>query len=326
MPRDGSGIHTLDSGYLAVTGEVIEASQHNPPLEDLSASITESIARTGVTPVTADIPFGGFKLTDVGDPTSGSDALNRQTGDARYRAVGQCRLTKVSSNIVLSRWNGNILVIDGNAETIPEAGVSLAPTGLTPSTLYYIYAYMVSTTMTLEASTTAPATDAATGVRIKTGAASRTLVGMVRPITGPAFADTAAQRFVKSWFNRLETAGSGSFTTGRTVAAGSYAEANAEIRNEFLTWASEVVSATFTGSWQSTGPATTNYLVIAFDGVQSGGAIQSSTTLLLPAALAASASLAEGYHYATVIGKVSSAYFTLIGGSDGCVLQTVTKC
>jgi hypothetical protein len=275
--------------------------------------------------VAEDRSQAGYKIEDVGDATADTDALNRQTADARYRAVGQCRLTKVSSNIVLSPWNGNILVIDGNAETIPSAGVSLAPSGLTPSTLYYIYAYMSTGTMTLEASTTAAATDTSTGMKIKTGDATRTLVGMVRPIFGPAFVDTAAQRLVKSWFNPLEVAGSGSFTAGRTVSAGSYAEANTEIRNEFLTWANEVVRATFTGSWQSTGGATTNYLAIAFDGTKSGGALQSSTTLLLPAALATSEALTEGYHYATLIGKVSSANYTLASGTDGCYLQTVTR-
>jgi len=84
MPRDGSGVYSLPPGYEAVTGELIEATQHNPPLEDIAAALTQSIARTGVTAVTADIPFGGFKLINVGDATNDTDALNRQSGDARY--------------------------------------------------------------------------------------------------------------------------------------------------------------------------------------------------------------------------------------------------
>lgn len=86
MPRDGSGVHSLPSGYLAVTGDTIQPSQHNPPLEDLSAAITESIARTGVTSITADIPFGNNKITLLGDATDPADALNMQTADARYDA------------------------------------------------------------------------------------------------------------------------------------------------------------------------------------------------------------------------------------------------
>jgi phage-related tail fiber protein len=84
MPRDGAGVYTLPPGYEAVTGEIIQASQHNPPLEDIAGALTASIARTGVTAVTANIPFNGFKLLNIGDATSDTDALNRQSGDARY--------------------------------------------------------------------------------------------------------------------------------------------------------------------------------------------------------------------------------------------------
>lgn len=87
MPRDGSGVFALDSGYLAVEGETILPSQHNPPLEDLASSMTDSISRTGVTVVTANIPFAGFRLTGVGDATAATDAVNRQFADARYVAA-----------------------------------------------------------------------------------------------------------------------------------------------------------------------------------------------------------------------------------------------
>lgn len=100
MPRDGGGIHSLPAGYLAVAGQVIQPSQHNPPLEDLSAAMTDSIARTGVTALTADIPWSGFKITGLGDATADTHALNRQVGDARYEqgaglaaAVGSNALT-----------------------------------------------------------------------------------------------------------------------------------------------------------------------------------------------------------------------------------------
>lgn len=67
MPTDANGVHTLADGYLAVTGETILASQHNPPLEDLSESMTLRVMRTGVTPMT-----GPLKLADgvVGAPSA----------------------------------------------------------------------------------------------------------------------------------------------------------------------------------------------------------------------------------------------------------------
>lgn len=115
---------------------------------------------------------------------------------------GQCRLTKSGANLLLSPLNGNKLIINGTAQAVPSAGVTLAPTGLSAGTNYYIYAWMNAGTMTLEASTTTHAKDATTGVEIKNGDATRTLVGLVRVVTGPAFADSATQRNVVSWFNQ----------------------------------------------------------------------------------------------------------------------------
>lgn len=52
MPSDSNGVYSLPGGYLAVTGETILASQHNPPLEDLSASMSLRLMRSGAAPMT----------------------------------------------------------------------------------------------------------------------------------------------------------------------------------------------------------------------------------------------------------------------------------
>lgn len=255
MPRDGAGVFALDSGYFAVAGQVIQPSQHNPPLEDLAAAMTDSISRTGVTAVTANIPMGGFKFTGHGDATDGTDVLNLQTGDIRYLAsVGQCRLTKDGSDLRLSRYNGLRLFINGTPESVPSAGITLAPSGLTAGTLYFIYAYMNGTTMTLEASTTAPATDATYGHQIKAGNATRSLVGMARPVAGPAWADSATQAFVRSYYNRAPVTLRGNFTALRTVFS-TYAEVNAEIRVEFLLWSDDSVALSVRGYGFMSGPS-----------------------------------------------------------------------
>lgn len=132
---------------------------------------------------------------------------------------GQCRLTKSGSNLLLSRFNGNKLAINGVIEAIPSAGVTLAPTGLVVSTLYYIYAYMNAGVMTLEALTTTHATDATTGVEIKSGDATRTLVGMARPTTGPAWTYSATDKSVRSWFNDRGIAAGGVSANQATTSA-----------------------------------------------------------------------------------------------------------
>lgn len=59
MPSDGSGVFSLPAGYLAVTGQTILASQHNPPLEDISDALTVRLMRSGVAPMT-----GVLKIVD----------------------------------------------------------------------------------------------------------------------------------------------------------------------------------------------------------------------------------------------------------------------
>lgn len=82
MPRDGSGVYSLPNGYLAVSGQTIVPSQHNPPLEDIGQAITDSVPRNGSAGMTGDLPMAGNKITDLGEPTSDADACRLQ--DARY--------------------------------------------------------------------------------------------------------------------------------------------------------------------------------------------------------------------------------------------------
>lgn len=156
---------------------------------------------------------------DITQPTIDVDA---STAAAEFRALkafiagaitlagvgyGQCRFEYVSTSICrLKRYNGQYLTINGVPQSIPAAGVDLANTALAANdTTYYVYAYMNAGVMTLEAVATAHATDSVTGVEIKSGDATRTLVGMVRK-TGGNFYDSTTTRFTISWFNQLDAA------------------------------------------------------------------------------------------------------------------------
>jgi microcystin-dependent protein len=76
MPRDANGVFSLVDGYLAITGATIQASQHNPPLEDIASALTGSLPRNGTAPMTAPIRLvdGSSSLPAISfnsDPTSG---------------------------------------------------------------------------------------------------------------------------------------------------------------------------------------------------------------------------------------------------------------
>jgi hypothetical protein len=221
-------------------------------------------------------------------------------------------LTLSAGNLLLSRFNGRRLTINGNPELIPSAGITLAPTGATPTQLYYIYAYMNSGTMTLERDTTAYAIDSTTGIAIKTGDATRTLVGMARPETGPVFTDTLAKRFVRSWYNDPGVALQNNFTANRATSSPHTdpQEVNSEIRCQFLLWAGERVKATTAGSFVNGNANGTQSTAIGFNTTSSpeNGVIASvAASEVIPfSSTAVKEGLSEGFNFATLMGWVST--------------------
>lgn len=330
-PDDSNGIYNVPNGTLVNSGDTVLPSQHNPWANDSATAISNRFSKDGRAPATGNWNLNTFRITNIGAPVANGDATTKQyvdslafyipqTLDASQQAAarknigvalttGQCRLALSGGNLVLSRYNGIFIPINGVAETIPSGGVSLAATGLTPLTLYYIYAYMNTGTMTLEASTTVPATDATTGIQIKTGDATRTLVGMARPISGPAWVDSAKQRFVLSYYNRVKKRGESSFTATRSTSSDSFVEINTEIRVEFLAWGD-------TSLWFSTGGAVATNpgsgqqaSRLALDGTTDWFAQCSQQTALnyiIPLSMSGTIQPAVGYHYATLLGGVTS--------------------
>lgn len=236
-----------------------------------------------------------------------------------------CRLTKVGSNLQLDRFDGRFLFINGQNELIPSAGVTLAPTSSTPGTTYNIYAFMNAGVMTLEYSATAHAVDATHGHRIKSGDATRTLVGMARPITGPAWQDTAAQRFVISYFNRRGLPLQNVFTTNRSTTSATFAEINSEIRIEFLTWSDELVEAEAHVTTTASAVAIVSTL-LSLDGglaVNGGANVYNSAQTGSGAtsdSIGRQERISEGYHYYTIAGLVSSAATsTYVSNNSGLI-------
>lgn len=244
---------------------------------------------------------------------AGTDAL---TSDVQH---GQCQLQYTdASTLTLVPYNGNRLRIDSEIYAVPDAGVELDVTGLSNDTTYYIYAYMNSGTMTLEASATAPETQAGTGVRIKTSDATRTLVGMARVGTA-AFAGNGLTR---SWFNDQGFTVSAAFTANRSTTSTSLAEINTEIRCNFLNWANEVIDISFQGAHGNNVLNQIVYTNLNVDGTSLDG--QTNYSASGNGAARSGASLAKAVnnlaeatlHYATIFGKVGANTGTWYGGSS----------
>lgn len=76
MPRNGSGTFSLAAGNPVVNGTTIDPTWANGTLSDMATALTQSIAADGQTPVTANIPMNGKKLTGLGAATTSGDALS----------------------------------------------------------------------------------------------------------------------------------------------------------------------------------------------------------------------------------------------------------
>ena len=179
-----------------------------------------------------------FTALDVSSVPSLQGILDAQC----LGSVGECRLDLSGANLLLSRHNGYRLVIDNVTRAIPAAGVTLAPTGVA-NTTYYIYAYLAGgLILTLEAVETAFAVDPRNGVRIKTGDATRSLVGMARTNASGQWVDSEAQRFVISWYNRVYKIIKFALPSDISTASTSFVPITSDSSLQFLSFGDELVA------------------------------------------------------------------------------------
>lgn len=106
MPFDSNGNFSLVPGYLAVPGQTILATQHNPPLEDIGSALSQLVLRSGVSPFAGNQSMAGFKITNAADGSADGDYVN------------------------MSQLNDVIAQINAVAASIP--GVAVPPGTLAP--------------------------------------------------------------------------------------------------------------------------------------------------------------------------------------------------
>lgn len=241
-------------------------------------------------------------------------------------AFGQCRLALDGANLRLSRFNGRHITINSTLRVIPTEGVTLAPTGLSANTTYYIYAEWTGTAVALLASTTAPVTQIATGVRVRGGDGARTLVGMERTNASAQWAG-----LVRSWFNDPGVASFGRFSANRSTTSTTLVEINTEIRIEALLWAGETWDVALSAVVDNNTALNFVAAGIAFDNTNTalrGTVAATSSTANAANSLAQvlrENGLSEGYHFATVLGRVGANTGTFRGGTANAdITSTLT--
>jgi hypothetical protein len=243
---------------------------------------------------------------------------------AAVLSTGECQLQLSGANLQLSRKNGSQIVVNGAPVVIPVAGPTLAATGAAANTTYSIYAYVDGAgALQLERSTTARATGA-DGTEIKTGDATRAFVGLARANGSAVWEDSPSKRFVRSYFNRKPVPLWNRFTADRSTSALEVGkvEINSEIRCEFVCFSDDSIAVTSAGYFFNSA-ANFTYCSVAFDGTTTDtGTISAcfgTAGSVLNAARNAGPGLnplADGYHYATLVGYVSGGTGTWGGGAS----------
>ena len=221
MPYNGSGTFNRIYSWVtdAANGLFVSSTRTDTDTNDIAAGLTNCVTRDGQSPATANLPMGGFKLTNlaVGSATTDSarvDNANSYANEFRLTLTSGSPTANNVSNattIYCCPYKGNhIALYDGtNWHMRTSAEFSLALSGLTANRPYDVFCYDNSGVPTLEfliwTSGTARATALAyqDGVLVKSGDATRRYLGTFTPNTNTQVSDTLTRRHLFNYYNRV---------------------------------------------------------------------------------------------------------------------------
>lgn len=225
-------------------------------------------------------------------------------------------------------------IVSGNPTTASNFVNGVAAQALAANTTYLVTVFDNSGTLTFDFLTTLThIPDANTGVEIKNGDDTRTVVGMVRTNGSTNFEADAAIIGIISWYNRRALGFSNTFTAARTTTSATFVEINSEIRIGFLVWADESIQISFNGMVSNLGANSCN-TCISIDGNQLDARVDTIPTTGNLGCCSLSftetgQTAGEGYHYATVLGATAASTATWPGtsgvGNERCSLHVITR-
>lgn len=112
MAFNGSG--TFNRLYDWVTdrnnGTKIRADRFDAEMDGMATGLSTAICKDGQTTISADIPFNNKKITGLGDAAAGTDALNRQTGDARFIRMARGTVASGATTDLSTATNGHQII------------------------------------------------------------------------------------------------------------------------------------------------------------------------------------------------------------------------
>ena len=127
MAYNGSGVFTRLYSWVddRDNGVKIRADRFDAELDGIATGLSTAILKDGTQTITADIPWGGNKITGLGDPTSAQDAATKTYVDTNFQPLNSdltalaavtdvSHLTDIGG---LTLANGDIFYVSGGAIT-----------------------------------------------------------------------------------------------------------------------------------------------------------------------------------------------------------------
>lgn len=139
MPRNGSGTYSPPAGQPVVSGTTVLASTFNSLVSDLSTEMTKSISTDGQTPMGANLPMGGFKVTGMAPGTTATDGV-------RYDQLTASSASSIMGFIQSGTGAVARTIQDSLRERVSGAQFSVDSTGATDSSTKFANASSVAQT------------------------------------------------------------------------------------------------------------------------------------------------------------------------------------
>ena len=303
IPPDG----TDDNGILYVLSAWAQWQQAGGTVKwDSAFSSGQTVPGYPLGAIVANATTNGFFWLNGTDgnttnpDASGAGWTGFQVGI--FPATGAQLQYASATSLLLAPKAGGFLWISGFNYAVP-ASCTLSNSGLSASSLYYIYAGISGGNVVLSASTTGY-TVGTNGIPVQAGNAALTCVGAVSTNGSSQFVSTNGSLWVRSYFQRVLQGSVTSFAADQTSSNSTLQELSNTIRNSVLVWSGEAVTFAVTGNTSSTPTAVT---AVSFDGGSPETEASAGTGVGPIGISGIKSGLSEGVHYATIFGAVSSA-------------------
>lgn len=134
MPFNGSGTYSLPAGNPVVANTTASSTVRNNSLNDIATALSNCVTKDGQSTPTANIPMGGYEVTNVGDGTALTSAATvkqlQNNGAITLSSVsGTDTITATCTPVPSAYASGQIFVFEPAANNTGAATINISSLG-----------------------------------------------------------------------------------------------------------------------------------------------------------------------------------------------------